>query len=432
MPKTIVVLFTRDLRVHDHPALAAAAADAELVVPLFVLDSTILSSAHVSPNRVCFLVDSLRDLRRSLRSRGATLVIRAGDPVEEAIRVADATAASAVYVSADVTAYATRRERRLAAACQFTGRQLVCFPGVTVIPPADLRTHAGGHYRVFTPYWRAWRSRPWRSMAAAPLPLRLPPSLHRVGTIPAATQLVAGPRSARLRRGGEGEGRARMENWLRSGIERYEQTHDDLAGTGTSHLGADLHFGCISPLELAVRSAASEAGEAFLRQLCWRDFHHQVTQAFPAISSRDYRPRDHRWRHRPDLLELWKLGRTGVPIVDAAMRQLRAEGWMPNRARLITATFLVKTLGIDWREGASHFLDWLCDGDIANNSGNWQWVAGTGNDTRPNRRFNLMRQARRFDPEGAYVRRHVPELRAIAGGAVHDLGVNPVSLIGPE
>ncbi len=160
--------------------------------------------------------------------------------------------------------------------------------------------------------------------------------------------------------------------------------------------------------------------EPFVRQLCWREFHTQVLAAFPALPVRDYRTRGRRWRRDDAAFEAWRVGRTGVPIVDAAMRQLLAEGFIHNRARMLAASYLVKELGIDWRLGARHFLDWLVDADVASNSGNWQWIAGTGNDTRPNRRFNLARQARRHDPDGAYVRRYVPELAEIAGPAVHE------------
>jgi deoxyribodipyrimidine photo-lyase len=145
-----------------------------------------------------------------------------------------------------------------------------------------------------------------------------------------------------------------------------------------------------------------------------------VTAANPQLPRADYRPRGRRWRDDPDALEAWKNGRTGCPIVDAGMRQLAREGWMHNRARLITGSFLTKTVGIDWRAGAAHFWDLLVDGEIANNAGNWQWVAGTGNDTRPNRVLNPIRQARRFDPDGDYVRRYVPELEGVEGAAVHE------------
>jgi len=212
-----------------------------------------------------------------------------------------------------------------------------------------------------------------------------------------------------------------MDRWLSSGLAAYAGRHDDLPGDATSRLSADLHFGCLSPLDLAVRAgkAGGEGGEAYVRQLCWRDFHAQVAAAFPALPYRDYRPRRAGWREDAHALDAWKNGRTGYPIVDAGMRQLAAEGFMHNRARLLVASFLTKQLNIHWTEGARHFFDLLVDGDIANNSGNWQWVAGTGNDTRPNRQFNLLRQAQRFDPDGEYVRRYVPELAAVEGGAVH-------------
>jgi deoxyribodipyrimidine photo-lyase len=170
----------------------------------------------------------------------------------------------------------------------------------------------------------------------------------------------------------------------------------------------------------AARAIDGPGPAAFVRQLCWRDFYYQVTCAFPAISTEAYRNAgDTDWRADADALRHWQDGLTGVPVVDAGMRQLRAEGWMHNRARLITAAFLTKHLGVDWRPGVRWFFRWLLDGDVANNSGNWQWVAGTGNDTRPYRRFNPIRQAERFDPDGVYVRRYIPELASIEGRAVH-------------
>jgi deoxyribodipyrimidine photo-lyase len=198
-------------------------------------------------------------------------------------------------------------------------------------------------------------------------------------------------------------------------LHAYGERADDLAGHMTSRLSPYLHFGCLSVVEVVSAVRGDPAADGFVRQLCWRDFHHQVTAAFPDIDRRDYRPRGDRWRDDPDGLVAWKDGRTGFPIVDAGMRQLRAEGWIHNRARLVVASFLVKDLRIDWREGAAHFLRWLVDGDVANNSGNWQWVAGTGNDTRPNRVLDPDRQARRHDPAGEYVRRYVPELAGLDG-----------------
>ena len=211
-----------------------------------------------------------------------------------------------------------------------------------------------------------------------------------------------------------------LSTFLNGGVRGYDDLHDDLAGDATSRLSSYLRFGCISPLELAEEAGGRRGGAPFVRQLCWRDFHHQVLAAFPQLPQRDYRHRGDRWSRSDARSTAWKEGRTGYPIVDAGMRQLAEEGYMHNRARLITASFLTKDLYLDWREGARHFWDLLADGDIANNAGNWQWVAGTGNDTRPNRVFNPIRQAQRFDPDGDYVRRWVPELAGIDGRAVHE------------
>ena len=211
-----------------------------------------------------------------------------------------------------------------------------------------------------------------------------------------------------------------MRAFLRDGLTGYADRHDDLPGDQTSSLSPYLRFGCISPLELLGEARSRRGGAAFARQLCWRDFHHQVLAANPSLPNRDYRPRGDRWSRSQRAFEAWREGRTGYPIVDAAMRQLTREGRMHNRARMIVASFLTKDLYIDWRWGARHFWDLLSDGEIANNAGNWQWVAGTGNDTRPNRVFNPIRQAHRFDPQGIYVRRYLPELESVEGKAVHE------------
>ena len=402
---TAVVLFTRDLRVRDHPALHAAVQCADAVVPLFVLDDDVMGGPFAAPNRVSFLVDSLYDLRRALQKRGGDLVVGRGDVVTEVLEVAAATGATEVHMSADVSAYARRREARLRDA----GLTVDTHPGVTVVPPDELTASGGGNYKVFTPYWRAWSAEPWRSPVPAPRTLRLPTGV-RPGRIPAATTLCPGERSPALPRGGEEQGRRRMTSWLRASLPHYERNHDDLGADDTSRLSPWLHFGCLSPLELAQAAAGRAGGEAFVRQLCWRDFHHQVTAAHPRIATDDYRPRGRRWltgAEADDAFESWQDGRTGVPLVDAAMGQLRHEGWVHNRARLVAASYLTKTLGVDWRRGAHHYLHWLVDGDIANNSANWQWVAGTGTDTRPNRVLNPFRQAARLDPAGTYVARHL-------------------------
>jgi deoxyribodipyrimidine photo-lyase len=413
-----VVLFTRDLRVRDQPALASAAREADTIVPLFVFDDVLLRGDCGSPNRLSFLLDSLRDLDRSLRERGGRLVVRRGDPVEEALRLATEVDAEAVHLSEDASGYAQRRLRRLAEGCEPARIGLRAFGGVTVVPPGELVPTDGDHYRVFTPYWRAWSRREQGRPLPAPRRIALPPGV-RPGRIPSLRGLTPARPSPRLLEGGEGPARRRLEAWMRGGLRGYEECRDDLAAGSTSRLSADLHFGCLSARTVLGRVRDRPGGEAFARQLCWRDFHHQVLAARPDLPRADYRPRGDRWRRDERLAEAWRAGRTGYPIVDAGMRQLAGEGFMHNRARMIVASFLTKTLYLDWRLGAAHFASLLVDADLANNSGNWQWVAGTGNDTRPNRVLNPLRQARRFDPNGDYVRRHLPELTSVAGAAVH-------------
>jgi deoxyribodipyrimidine photo-lyase len=413
--RTAVVLFTRDLRVRDNPALAAACANAEQVVPLFVLDPGL---QKLSPNRVRFLHQALADLRETLRGQGGDLVIRHGDPVAEAIKLARSVSADGIALATDVTAYARKREERLRAECDQHRISLRLFPGTTILSPGDVRPGGGGsdHYKVFTPYYRAWESTKWRDEVATPRRITLPAEVE-VGQMPG---LPAGE-SAGAVPGGETEGCRRVKSWL-SHLESYDDLHDDMAADGTSRLSPYLRFGCVSPLTLANAAKGQDGGgpAAFVRQLCWRDFYYQVAYAFPKLSTAAYRTRnDVNWRTDPSALQHWQDGLTGVPIVDAGMRQLRAEGWMHNRARLITAAFLTKHLAVDWRDGVQWFFRWLLDGDVPNNSGNWQWTAGTGNDTKPYRRFNPIRQAERFDPDGVYVRRYVPELEKVEGKAVH-------------
>jgi deoxyribodipyrimidine photo-lyase len=406
---TAVVLFTRDLRVHDHPALAAACANASHVVPLYVLDPSL---ADISPTRSRFLHQSLADLRAALRDRGADLVVRTGDPVAETIKVALAVNAEGIGLSADVSHYARRREQRLTDECERHRIALKLFPGLTIVDPGAVTPGGGGSsYRVFSPYHRAWLASKWRDEVATPGRITLPPDIA-AGPLPA----IPGGESPDAVNGGETEGRRRLSAWQQH-IDGYADAHNDMAADETSRFSPYLRWGCLSPLEVA---KVCEGHEAFIRQLCWRDFYYQVALAFPHLSTRAYRSSgDLAWRDDASALSHWQDGMTGVPIVDAGMRQLQAEGWMHNRARLITAAFLTKHLGIDWRHGVQWFFRRLLDGDVPNNSGNWQWVAGTGNDTRPYRRFNPIRQAQRFDPDGVYVRRYVPELKAVEGGAVH-------------
>ncbi len=411
--ETALVLFNRDLRMRDNPALAAAAR-AERTVPLFVFDEALLRSRFAAPNRVAFMLEALRDLDEGLRQADGRLFVRRGDPVREALAVARECGATQLHVSADWSAYARAREQRLARACEEERIAFTAHPGVTVVPPGAVTPTGGDHFKVFSPYHRAWGELPWRKEVGMPRKLAVPSRL-KVGRLPALDSLVSGRPSPNRQPGGEHEARKRMRAFLRGELGDYDDGHDDLAGDRTSRLSAYLRWGCISPLELAREAGERHGGAPFVRQLCWRDFHHQVLAATPALPRRDYRPRRDRWSRSRRTLEAWREGRTGYPLVDAAMRQLAAEGFMHNRARMTVASFLCKDLYLDWREGAWHFWDLLSDGEIANNAGNWQWVAGTGNDTRPNRVLNPLRQAERFDPKGTYVRRYLPELESLQG-----------------
>jgi len=414
-----LVLFTRDLRVRDHVALATAVRDHETVVPLFVLDRQMLRGSTAAPNRLAFLLACLHDLDASLKQRGARLIIRHGDAVEEAMKIVHRHGITSIHMSDDVTPYARGRRQRLHEACGQARIELSCHPGVTVIDPGEITPAGGDHYRVFTPYWRVWSALPAGLIVQAPARVVMPSGVH-AEPIPKLSNLTRSPASPTLQRGGETAGREHFEPWLSSRAEDYESHRDDLAHEGTSRLSAYLHFGCISPRTVLERSSAHSAGESFARQICWRDFHHQVLAARGDLPRADYRPRGDRWRRDERSASAWKEGRTGYPIVDAGMRQLAAEGFMHNRARLIVGSFLTKTLYLDWRIGVAHFASLLLDADVANNVGNWQWVAGTGNDTRPNRILNPIRQAHRFDPDGDYVRRYIPELAGVGGGAVHE------------
>ena len=414
--KTAVVLFNRDLRVHDNPALAAAAR-AERTVPLFVFDEKLLGSRFAAPNRVAFMREALLDLDEALKRADGRLFLRRGDPVAEALALARECGAAELHVSADHSAYATARERRLAAACEEERIGFHRHPGATIVPPGAVTPGGGDHFKVFTPYHRAWSELPLRRRVGPPRRLVVPSRL-RTGRIPALEKLTGGATSPERAPGGEREGRRLARSFLRDGLGEYGERHDDLPGDGTSRLSPHLRFGCVSPLALMQEARERRGGEPFVRQLCWRDFHHQVLAANPSLPHRDYRPRGDRWSRSRRALEAWQQGRTGYPVVDAAMRQLAAEGFMHNRARMAVASFLTKDLYVDWRAGAWHFWDLLSDGEIANNAGNWQWVAGTGNDTRPNRVLSPVRQAERFDPDGAYVRRYLPELEQVRGKAI--------------
>ncbi len=414
---TAVMVFTRDLRLRDNPALVASSR-ADRVIPLFVLDDAALR-AHSSVNRTTFLVDCLADLRQRLRSTGSDLILRRGDWVEQIVSIARSNGATQVHLSDDVSGFAQRRFEHLAHRLRAVGATVSRHPSVTVVAPGAFSPTSGGDWKVFTPYYRRWLEHPWRAVLDPPTTLRAPAGIDP-GELPPVTDLVVGDASPELPAGGESVALDHLRTWAAAHLETYEDGHDDLPGDATSHIAAHLHLGTLSPLEVAVRLVRRPGGAAFVRQLCWRDFYHQTLAGRPEVARADYRPRNDHWRVDPVDFAAWTEGRTGFPVVDAGMRQLRREGFMHNRARMIVASFLTKDLYLDWRLGASHFMSLLVDGDIANNQLNWQWTAGTGADANPNRIFNPTVQSTRFDPDGDYIRRYVAELADVAAPEVHE------------
>ncbi|MFD3573064.1 cryptochrome/photolyase family protein [Streptomyces sp. NPDC058644] len=414
-----IVLFTSDLRLHDNPALRAALREADRIVPLFVYDDGLRATGFAVPNRGAFLADCLADLDTGLRKRGGRLVVRSGDVVDQVRRVASETGAERVHVAAGVSRYATRREERLRDALDGSGCRLVVHDAVvTAVAPGELLPSGKDHYAVFTPYFRRWTAEGVRDVLAAPRTVQV----ADVASDPVRPRAEITGVSPGLDAGGENAGRKRLRAWLSGDIAGYEDGQDDIAADATSRLSPHLHFGSLSATEVVHEATreGSPGAQAFIRQLAWRDFHHQVLAARPDAAAQDYRSRGDRWRTNKKETAAWLDGRTGYPFVDAAMRQLRHEGWMHNRGRMVVASFLTKTLYVDWRVGARHFLSLLVDGDVANNQMNWQWAAGTGTDTRPNRVLNPVIQGKRFDPGGSYVRRWLPELAAVPDRFVHE------------
>jgi deoxyribodipyrimidine photo-lyase len=385
-----LVWLRRDLRVHDHPPLRAALDAHARVVPVFVLDERLLAR---SPSRAAFMLDCLRELRDALRARGGELFVRAGRPEVVLPELARETGSRAVYYAPDVSPFAVARDGAVDAALGAVGVRSHRVPGTFI---AEVEKP----YVVFTPFWRAWARVPRREVHGAPRKVPVPSKLA-AGRIPSIASELPDPLP-----GGEKEARRRMHAF---DARRYEERHNHVAG-GTSTLSPYLHFGCLSAAELEQRVPEP----AFTRQLAWRDFYAQVLLHHPANLRRAFRPELDaiEWTGGEEDFAAWTAGRTGFPLVDAGMRQLAATGWMHNRARLVAASFLAKDLHVDWRRGEAHFMRLLLDGDVAQNNGNWQWVASVGVDPAPMQRrlYNPELQWRRHDPDEEYVRRWIPEL----------------------
>jgi len=416
-----IVWLRRDLRIHDHPPLVAALAAHERMIPAFVLDPVLLNGRFASVSRIAFLLDCLRELDGELRERGSALVIRHGAAERELPALAKAAKAQAVYWASDATPYALARDRRVREALTRVGVHAVPGAGNFVADISRPRTSAGKPFAVFTPFHRAWSALERRTVHDAPARLPgLPPKLDR-GAIPSLSDVRLRARDAVPEpavAAGESAARAAFAGWLASDLAAYDERHDRLAG-GTSRLSPHLRFGTLSPREVEERAwrQGGVGAAAFVRQLAWRDFYAHVLLHHPDNRLVEHQPRMRAlaWDDDPVLLAAWQEGRTGYPLVDAGMRQLRASGWMHNRARLVVGSFLTKDLQLDWRAGEAWFMRWLLDGDVAQNNGNWQWIASVGVDPAPafRRLLNPTLQQRRHDPDGAYVRRWVPELRSV-------------------
>jgi deoxyribodipyrimidine photo-lyase len=423
VPSTAIVWFRRDLRVHDHPGLHRAVAEHDHVIPAFVLDGALLHGRFPSGPRTAFLLASLRELDAALGERGGGLVVREGAPQKALVALAGETGARAVYLASDVSPYARARDGRVRDALRAAGVEPVHVPGNFAADVGRVTTKDGRPFTVFSPFHRAWREAERRPVLAAPDATPLPTGVHR-GAPPSLAQLGLERELEDFEREpGEAAGRAAMDTWVAEGLDHYDRRSDRLADGG-SRLSPYLHFGAISSRELEARVAAREGRPAgsYHRQLCWRDFYAHVLLHHPANARREFqaRLRTLRWDEDEARLQAWRRGATGYPLVDAAMRHLRTRGWMPNRARLVVGSFLTKDLHIDWRAGEAHFMRYLLDGDEASNNGNWQWIAGVGVDPQPayRRLYNPARHQERFDPEGEYVRRWVPELRDVPAARI--------------
>jgi deoxyribodipyrimidine photo-lyase len=423
-----LVWFRRDLRVHDHPALSAALAAHERVVPVFCLDDRLLHGRHASGPRTAFLLECLTDLDRQLAERGARLVIRHGPPERELPALAGETGASEIHLSRDPGRYEVIRGRRVRAALEQAGVTGHAHPGVSVVDDVRaIQTGQGRPYTVFTPFYRNWERVSRRPVLDPPDRIDMP-AKTRHGRVPSLASLGLEQEVAEPAPGGERAGLARLAEFLGGAVRDYDSGRDQAGTDRSSRLSPYLRFGCLSPRAVedqlpggmgAGGTGAGATGSAALRrQLCWRDFYQHVLVHHPDNAQQEFQSRYRgtlAWTGGDEEFIAWTEGRTGFPLVDAGMRQLRREGWMHNRVRLMVGSFLTKDLGIDWRRGEGWFMRLLLDGDQASNNGNWQWIASVGVDPQPafRRIYNPSLQQERFDPGGRYVRRYVAELAQV-------------------
>ena len=406
----------RDLRLSDNPALTFASRERRETVPVFIIDANLVR--HSGLPRLAFMYRSLRALNASMNGQ---LVVREGNPATVLAGLVAETGASEVVVSRDYAPYGRQRDAAVAdtlakgAAANFVG-----MGSPYAVPPGEVRKGDGTAYAVFTPFKRAWSQLGWQHPTDAPnVTWRGADSWPSDG-IPAEPEL-----DCVLPAAGEDAAHARWSHFAETMLDRYDSQRDLPGIAGTSGMSPYLRWGQVHPRQLLDELGDSRAHEVFRAELAWRDFYADVLFHSPDSAR-------HNLQQKMNAIELdasdaaherfalWTSGRTGYPIVDAGMRQLLATGWMHNRVRMIVASFLVKDLHLPWQWGARHFMRHLVDGDLASNQHGWQWVAGTGTDAAPYFRvFNPIGQGQRFDADGDYIRRWVPELGGLSNKAIH-------------
>jgi len=432
--QSVIFWLRRDLRIHDNPALAAAVEAAEHVIPVFIWAPEDEGDWSPGGAQRWWLHQSLAAIGGALRQRGSALVLRQGNSLDQLRALIAETGARAVYWNRLYEPHASKRDSRIKQALREDGHEARSFNSALLFEPWAQQTLKGDPYRVFTPFWKSCLKGP-----APAAPVAVPDAISAPASWPASLdleQLGLMPRTGWYQSiadswtPGEDAALARLEQFLDQSLGQYQERRNYPAVDGVSRLSPYLHFGEISPRTVWLATSArrveagmEKGGDAFLRELGWREFAHHVLYHFPRtpVEPMDQRFRNFPWRTDPGgWLEAWQRGRTGFPIIDAGMRELWQTGWMHNRVRMIVASFLVKNLRLDWRLGARWFWDTLVDADLANNSMGWQWSAGSGADAAPYFRvFNPLTQGEKFDPDGGYVRRFVPEVRKLPPRYVH-------------
>jgi deoxyribodipyrimidine photo-lyase len=408
-----IMWFRRDLRLDDNPALDHALSESRQILLCYVLDPSILQAKETGSPRVAFFLSALRHLHEAIRDKGGQLSILEGKPEKVLLDIARAQNVELITWNRDYEPYAVRRDEEVARRAREAGISIRTFHDQCLQPPGEITKADGKPYVVFTPYYKQWLQAGKESPVRAPDRLKTG-SIEKSRTLPDLGELDR-TSEIPLPPADEISAQSQLDQFIDSNLDRYDSARDIPFLNATSRLSPYLRFGILSPRRLRERLKLrrSQGAKIFLSELAWRDFYKQILHFFPHVATGAYRKEYDAipWPNDKKLFKAWCDGRTGFPIVDAAMRQLNQTGWMHNRLRMIVASFLAKDLQIDWRWGERYFMQKLIDGDLSANNGGWQWAAGTGTDAAPYFRiFNPTRQAERFDPEGKFIEQWVPEI----------------------